>query len=291
MSYGARAATDWGLIGEGTPTGGAGLDPREESPQPNGIRQGRFYDISQAAVGQNAPSTTGITLLNAKYSGVENLTLNAWNFYADDIANSVYLDGDYVIPVKSLKSKVKISAQYLRQRGVGDEITVTPTSGPLNTRTSLDYSMLGAKVALGNKKWSVYGAFNSSSGDTYFFNGFGGDPAYTSTIFSRNAYRENVDAWKIGGSFSPIKGVKLMAHYADYGQSDTLGYGGLNVPSQTDAKELDLIAVWKPNKEWLLKAFYADRTSEYNGATPPSGPGGSDKTQEHFRVIAQYNFN
>lgn len=284
MSFGARAATDWGLIGEGTPTGGAG-----NNPTAGDIGQGRFYDIGEIATGTAGTSTTGIMLLNAKYSGVENLTLSGWNYYADDIANSMYFQADYAMPVKSLKSKLKFSGQYLRQRGTGDEITVGAT-GPESV--SLDYDMFGGKVALGNKKWSLYGAFNSSSGDSYFWNGVGGDPAYTSTIFSRNAYRENVDAWKVGGSFSPMKGVKLMAHYADYGKSDTLGYGGAALPAQTDATELDLIAVWKPRKDLMLKAIYADRTSEYKGVTggprPPANI--ADKTQEHFRIIGVYNF-
>jgi hypothetical protein len=286
MSFGARAATDWGLIGERAPTAGAAINPVKER---GGIGQGRFFDISQMVRGPNAPSTTGITVLNASYTGVENLTLNAWNYYADDIANSVYLDGDYAVPIKSLKSKLTFSAQYLRQRGVGDKITNGTFGG---TNDDLDYSLLGGKVALGNKKWGVYGAFNSSSGDTWFLNAFGGDPAYTSTIFSRNAYRESVDAWKIGGRFSPMKGVNLIAQYADYGQSDSLGYFGpasnpKPISPQTDATELDLIAVYKPTKAWTLRLFYADRTSEYNGAAKPPG---TESKQEHVRFIAQYDF-
>jgi hypothetical protein len=290
MSFGARAATDWGLIGEGTPTAGAGNNPTQGP-----IGQGRFYDIGEIATNVSGTSTSGIFMVNAKYSGIENLTLSGWNYYTDDIANSMYFDGEYVVPIKSMKSKLKFSGQYLRQRGTGDEITVNPGSTFANINESLDYDMLGAKVALGNKKWSIYGAVNSSSGDTYFWNGVGGDPAYTSTIFSRNAYRENVDAWKVGGSFSPMKGVKLMAHYADYGQSDTLGYGGTaRRQAQTDATELNLIAVWKPRKDLTLRAIYADRTSEYDGVIP-SPPGGSftgpEGKQEHFRIIGVYNFN
>ncbi len=34
----------------------------------------------------------------------------------------------------------------------------------------------------------------------------------------------------------------------------------------------------------MLKAFLADRTSEYNGIE------GKDLTQSHFRVIASYNY-
>ena len=288
MSYGARAATDWGLIGEATPTAGAARDPREEGP--DGISQGRFYDISEIVAGPNAESTTGITVLNATYKGVENLTLSGWNYYADDIANSMYFQADYAIPIKSMKSKLTFSGQYLRQRGKGDELAVDiGDSSTTADDQSLDYNLAGAKIALGNKKWAVYGAANSSSGDSYFLNAFGGDPAFTSTIFSRNAYRENVDAWKVGGRFSPMKGVNLIAQYADYGQSDTIGYrGNPNSVANTDAKELDLIAVYKPRKDVTLRMFYAKRTSEYDGTAP--GPGGTDKKQAHVRFIAQYDF-
>ncbi len=286
MSFGARAATDWGLIGERTPTAGAAVNPVKEA---GGIGQGRFFDISQMVRGTNAPSTTGITVLNATYKGGENLTLAGWNYYADDIANTMYFQGDYAMPVKSMKSKLTFSGQYMRQRATGDKIANGTFGG---TNDDLDYDLLGAKVALGNKKWGVYAAANSSSGDTWFLNAFGGDPAYTSTIFSRNAYRENVDAWKVGGRFSPMKGVNLIAQYADYGKSDSLGYFGpaTNPPPispETDAKELDLIAVYKPQKDVTLRLFYAQRTSEFNGAAKPPG---TESKQAHVRFIAQYDF-
>lgn len=291
MSYGARAATDWGLIGEGTPTAGAARDPREEGP--GGIQQGDFLEIGELVTGSSNQSNSEIFVVNATYKGFENLALSGWNYFSDDIANSMYFQADYSIPVKSLKSKLTLSGQYLRQRGEGDEITVNKNNPILNDDESLDYDMFGARIALGNKKWGIFAAGNTSDGDTYFFNGFGGDPAFTSTIFSRNAYRENVDAWKVGGRFSPFKGVKIIAQYADYGQSDTLGYGGRNLKSNTDAEEFNLIGIYKPRKDLTLRMFYAMRTSEYDDITDGSAngtPGGDDKEQSHIRFIAQYDF-
>lgn len=86
----------------------------------------------------------------------------------------------------------------------------------------------------------------------------------------------------MGASFSPMKGVKLMANYANYGKSDTTGPGGAT--ALKDAEEFDVVAVYKPNKDWMFKTFYANRTSEYDGA------GGTERTQGHWRVIATYKF-
>lgn len=54
----------------------------------------------------------------------------------------------------------------------------------------------------------------------------GYDPAYTSTTFSRNAYRENVNAWGVRGKYEFIKGLTFRADYVDYGKSDSVGSVG-----------------------------------------------------------------
>jgi len=264
MSFGARSMTEFGLVGERTPTAGAAINPAS-------IGQAEFHPIRAVVPGASAQDTNGITLVNATYKGFKNVTLSAWDFYADDIANNIYLEGDWVIPSEAWKGKFKLSAQFLNQSDEGDSLA-----------GKLDYSMFGLKASFGTKKWSVYAAANKSEGDTWFLNAFGGDPAYTSSIFSRNAYRENVDAYKVGVSFSPMKGVKLMANYANYGQSDSLGFGGL--AAAKDAEEFDLVAVYKPNKDWMFKTFYANRTSEYDGV------GGAERTQGHWRAIVTYKF-
>jgi len=153
-------------------------------------------------------------------------------------------------------------------------------------RGDLDFDLFGLKAGVGGKGWSVWGAFNSSSGDTAFLNAWGGDPAYTSTIFSRNAYRENVDAWGIGFKYKIMPGLVFVAKHMRYGKSDTLGFGPRRVQPQDDADETNLVLTWKPKqvKGLMLRTFYANRTSEYDGA------GGVDRTQSHWRVIAAYKF-
>jgi hypothetical protein len=76
-----------------------------------------------------------------------------------------------------------------------------------------------------------------------------------------------------------------MLSHADYGQSDSVGrFGPNNVEAVTDAKETDVVLVYKPMKELMLKLFHANRTSEYDDY------GGVERTQAHTRLVASYSF-
>ncbi|MCU7852578.1 MAG: OprD family outer membrane porin [Candidatus Thiodiazotropha sp. (ex Monitilora ramsayi)] len=271
MSFGSRAMTDFGLIGEGTKTAGAAI-------KSSLIGQATFHEISTATFGSGAPDTDGITVANAAYTGWKNTKIGLWDYYVDDIANNVYLHADTMIPMDGMK--LKLSGQYLTQQETGDQFAGV-----------LDFDLFGLKAALGSKKWSVYGAVNSSGGDTAMLNAWGGDPAYTSSIFSRNEYRKNVDAYKIGASYKIMKNLIVKVSYANYGKSETsaprkvLGLSGPGmVAPQTDAYETDIVLVYKPIKNLMLKAFLANRGSEYDGIE------GKDLTQNHFRVIASYKY-
>lgn len=273
MSFGSRAMTDFGLIGEGTGTAGA-------ATRPDLIGQADFHKISEITLGDGAESTNGITVFNASYSGLKNVAgfkkidLSFWDYYADEISNNLYLQADAVYPLKGLK--LKLGAQYLLQRDIGD-----------SRAGDLDFNLFGAKVALGGKGWSLFAGYNHSSGDTGFLNAYGGDPAYTSSIFSRNEYRENVDAYKLGFKYKIFKPFTVIASYANYGKSDSLGrIGGVGsgLTAREDAEEFDLIWVYKPAKAWMLKLFTAWRTSEYDGSN------GKQLTQAHTRLIGSVSF-
>jgi hypothetical protein len=277
MSFGARAMTDWGLIGEGTQTAGATV-------LPSSIGQAEFHDISLIATGDDSADTDGISVFGATYKGIKGAEISAWNYYADDISNSFYLEGSYGMPVAGLK--MKLMAQYLNQNEVGDLVADSNQTGTLNFADGIDYDLFGLKAVLKGSNWMAFAAFNRSWGDTGFFNAWGGDPTYTSSIFSRNAFREGVSAYKIGAKFDFMKNLFLMVSHADYGQSDSKGrLPGLGVVTPiTDAKETDLVLVYKPMKGLMLKLFHANRTSEYDGTN------GKELTQAHTRFVAAYNF-
>jgi len=277
MSYGSRAATDWSLIGEKTKT--AGVARPMETQSATGIVQAEFHSLAEGAgVTEN---TAGMTVVGATYKGVKGLKISLYDYYAWDIANMIYADIDYKFPVVK-GTKIALSAQYLQQSEVGDKLAGT-----------LNYNLMGAKAKIGNKKWSVYAAYNQSNdkdndGNTFvksgFLNAWGADPAYTSSLFSRNAYRQDVSAYKVGGHYTIMKGLKIIASYANYGKSKTLGYGGSNLVANNDATEADIILAYKPTKAWMIKVFNAIRTSEYDTSAT------AEKKMNHFRVVAWYNF-
>ncbi|MDQ7062117.1 MAG: OprD family outer membrane porin [Sulfurimonas sp.] len=272
MSYGSRSATDFMLIGENTGTAGV----IGKTVQQGGTReQAKFINLG---TGAGVAETNGMTAFNVTYKMGKNLKLSVWDYIADDISNTIYADVVYKIPVMK-GTKLALSAQYLTQSEEGAQLAGT-----------MDFSMYGAKAKVGNKKWSAYLAYNSSDDSTAtrsgFHNAFGADPAYTSSLFSRNAYREDVSAYKIGGHYTIMKGLKIIASHADYGESKTLASGaGLAAQAATnDATETDIIIAYKPTKAWMLKIFNAIRKSEYSDATALG------REMNHFRVVASYTF-
>lgn len=287
MSFGSRAAADWGMIGERTGTAGVASqlinDPANQySPTPNMSlnKQAEFMSMSEAAGfgGSEGRSVIGLT-----YSGIKNLQADLWIYHAYDIANDFYGELKYKIPVAKGMA-VKLGAQYLTQKDTGDSL-----AGEIN------FNMFGLKAAIGTKKWGAFVALNSSGDknnarEGQYFNAWGADPAYTSSIFSRNAYREDVDAYKIGAHYVIMKGLKLMVSYADYGKSKTqqaniMASPGTNL--HNNAYEVDTVLVYKPTKKWMFKLFNARRLSEYNNNTSAATDGAR---QNHYRLIASYTF-
>ncbi|ABB44588.1 hypothetical protein Suden_1310 [Sulfurimonas denitrificans DSM 1251] len=275
MSMGSRAATDFGLIGEGTTTGGAAT---KFIQQGGVVEQAEFISMSRVA-GLNGNSD-GRTVIGATYSGVKNLKADLWAYHSDEIVNDYYAEVGYKILLDE-EMAVSLNAQYLMQKDTGSSLA-----------GQKDFNMMGAKIALDTKKWGIYAALNKSgdqkdaASEKGYFNAWGADPAYTSTIFSRNAYRDDVEAYILGGHYVIIKGMKFMVDYANYGKSDTKAANGALV-AKDDAYEIDIALNYKYNENWLFRVFNSRRVSEYNGIL--SG-GITERRQNHYRAVVAYTF-
>ncbi len=271
MSYGSRSTTDWGLIGEGTGTAGSSQKPVNVGGK---FEQAKFHNIGTAG---GVERTDGMTAANISYNMSKNLKLSLWDYYAHDIANMIYADVSYKMPVMK-GTALTLQAQYLDQSNIGKDL-----------KGDLDFSMYGAKAKIGNKNWSAYLAYNASNdsdSNKGFLNTWGSDPAYTSSLFSRNQYRDNVSAYKIGGHYVITKGLKFLASYANYGKSQTLFKG--SKAALNDATEIDIILAYKPLKALTLKIFNTIRVSEYDEVVLSGKV--KDREMNHFRVIAAYKF-
>lgn len=251
MAYGTRAPVEFALIGEGTKTAGATQNALE-------IR-GRFLPIEQQILANTTTKTNGVTGFSLTNSSLKNTTLRIWDFYAHDIINMLYFDATYQNTYNDLP--YSLSAQYLNVHSVGENLA----SAWLDADSA---NLFGLKVDIAYKNIVAYIAYNHS-GDAKLLNPFGGDPAYTSSFFSRNAYRANVDAYKIGVNIALAKNFKIIASHADYGRSTTEGAflpsKPVEAPAQAkaDAKESALLFSYNPIESINVLSGIIYKTSEY----------------------------
>jgi len=262
MAYGSRSAADYGLIGEFTGTGGMAQSPFKD------IERGKYNTISDI-VGDD--DVGGVAVFGMKKT-FENFKLEIWDYYIKDALNDIYLEVEY--PFYDNKGySAGLHFQFINQN-VDDKYDAIYGG-----------NFYGVKLSTQMKKLKLNFAYNKKDDEGGFLNPSGANPGYTSSIFSRNEYRSGVSAYKISALYPIAKGFKIIASYADYGQSDmTLKRKGKPaLASQTDAKESNIILVYKPMKALTFKLFNAIRTSEFSTAK-------AERKQNHTRLIVNYSF-
>ena len=266
MAYGSRAAADFGLIGEKTGTAGMVVSPFKNPKKY--INRGLYKSIDET-VGTN--DSSGI-LVAGYEKRIRKFNFKVWDFLIDDIANNLYAEGTYKFPLGGKGKVFKLSGQAWNQTISNDAFK--PKYGGL---------LLGVEALL---KWkTVVGKLAYTAKDEGgLLNAWGANPGYTSSIFSRNEYRGDVNAYKATLVYMPMKGLKMMVSYADYGKSSMkLGRKGKTpLAPQTDATERDFAIIYKPRNDIMIKLFNADRVSEYSI--------GDKKSQNHTRLIINYAF-
>ena len=267
MAYGSRSAADFGLIGEKTATAGMGLNPFKD------IERGKYTKISDIL----DDDANGVVVLGARKI-FETFKMELWDFYIKDTLNTVYAEIEY--PFYHAKGYgVAIHFQYLNQK-VEDKFDPGSIYGG---------NFYGVKLSTKMKKLKVNFSYNKKDDTGAFLNVSGANPGFTSSIFSRNEYRTGVSAYKITAMYPIMKGLKVIASYANYGQSDmTLNRSKPGAPkpalaSQTDAKETNIVLAYKPMKNLTFKLFNASRTSEFHTAA-------KERKQHQTRLIVNYNF-
>jgi hypothetical protein len=263
MAYGARALTSFSLIGEKTTTSGATSLASKH--------RGTFFNMGALAYANSTDGSndnSGLKIVGLETTAIPYTTLQMWDYHATDVANTFYADFSTKYPLDN-GAKLLLGAQYIYQNG----------QMPNNEETRAIY---GAKIGIANNGLTLLAATNRSNSNA-LINPYGGDPAYTSSIFSRNEYRANVDAYKLTAKYKVPKlygaypkNLSLIATYADYGKSDTAIPGFTT--KTNDATERDLVLLCKPTKKFTIKLFNALRTTETN------------RRQDHTRVVLSYKF-
>ena len=261
ISLGTSSMPNYGLIGEHTASAGTVVHITKKN---------EYLNIGEIA-GLDK-KTSGITML-AYSTDIDRVNLELINYYAYGISNILYIESSLKYKFGSLK--MRYSFQLLNQIGVGD-------TNPID---NLSATMLGAKIKVKYKKLTSSIALNRSYGDT-FFNFFGLDPAFTSSIFSKNSYRKDVTAYKVMLLYNLNKNWKTLITHSNYGQSKTVNIKGWSPID--DATETDIALIYKPTKNFTIKLLKILRVSEYNGVIVKGDK--NDRTMDTFRLGVGYKF-
>jgi len=268
MAYGSKSLTDFGLIGDGSLTAGASVASKNHRAE--------FLNMGALALAKSTKSgivlgknTNGVSAisLNYKKSG---LSTRLWQYIAYDISKISYADIDYTLPLKAKGLKLQLSSQAMYE----------------NYDNSMNISsanVVGAKVGFLYAKTKLFLAYNHSN-SSKFLTPWGGDPAYTSSVFSKNAYRPDVTAVKIIGSYK----IPDFQGALPKNMSLTVAHGNFSKSSlknaQKDATETDIALKYKPKKNILFKLANVQRETEFDGYK------GKEKTQNMTKFVMKYKF-
>ena len=243
---------------------------------------GMFNNMGQYAIGRN---TAGVSILAGTYSGIAGLKLQLWDYYAHDILNLVYAEGNYAL---SLSNGVApyVAAQYIKENDVG---------GKYLGKVKSDF--IAGKVGVKVANFDFYGAMSHNSKDAASaINGgtispWGGSPAYTQGMVTRHQFMAGTDAWKLSGGYDwKAFGINLntSAFYTSYKMDALNGYA---IGQAWTAKEYGADVIFTPqtvkNLQFRVRANHAGDFYHYAGGTAAQN---GSITWDEYRFIVNYNF-
>ena len=228
---------------------------------------GHFADMGVVALGANT-DTLGVTTGAVIYKGIENVTLQAWDYYAHDILNAIYLQADYKL------SAVKLSAQYINESDVGDALAGSVDSNYWAVKAGTSFGGLSGYVAYSQTADSDNASMNGG-----ILTPWGGMPAFTQGMVTRHMFFSDTNAWKAAATYKFADlGIKASAYYVEFdvGQSNTYKAGQAWTATESGFDiQYDVAAVKGLNLR--LRANF-----------PRDFAPGLD--WDEYRVIANYNF-
>ena len=245
---------------------------------------GEFVNMGTYALGK---STAGVSVAAVSYSGVKNLKLQVWDYYAHDILNALYAQADYSWTcLLSDSVKPYVAAQLIKEDNVGE-----------NYAGDVNGLYWGAKVGAKVENFNAYVAYsqttendeNEGALSNAIITPWGGMPAFTQGMVTRHMFLAGTKATKVAASynwktFGPD--LKTVAYYASFNMAKNNGY------TENDASEAGFDIIYKPefvkNLNLRLRGNFADDfyVSETNTDATKNGA----VSWSEYRLIANYNF-
>lgn len=243
---------------------------------------GGFVNMGTYALGH---STNGVSVASATYTGIKDLKVQLWDYYAHDILNAVYGELNYNMTLDSMAPY--IGAQVIKENEVGDKLA-----------GNIDGLYWGAKAGVKLGGFDVYAAYSQTSKNSAqdiagsntgtanaIITPWGGMPAYTQGMVTRHQFMAGTKAAKVAGTYSfKDMGTNLSTtlYYASFDMDENSGYGIART-----ATEAGFDAIYYPeavkNLQLRLRGNFPRKFAE---SSTTSG----DKGWNEYRFIVNYNF-
>jgi imipenem/basic amino acid-specific outer membrane pore len=239
---------------------------------------GNFKTMGEVALGGNT-DTSGVTVGAVVYKN-EGLSLQAWDYYAWDILNALYLSADYGWKVGDTVA-LKASAQYINQTDVGDNLVTD--LGASGVDSNYWAAKLGASAGAlsGYVAYSATGDSDGSATNGGIITPWGGMPAYTQGMVTRHMFLADTKTWKVAGTykFNELLGanVKATAYYCSF---DVGAGNGYSTGDAWTAKEAGFDIQYQATKDLNLR-LRANYPTDFSA----TGTG-----WDEYRLIANYSF-
>lgn len=231
----------------------------------------KFESMSIAALGNSNPigdeavSTVAVIFSNEDLG----LTLQAWDYYAYEIVNAIYLQADYGI------NSLALSAQYWTYSTMGKLEDTLNSLG-----TDIDYSVYGLQAGYEISKATITAGFNKVSDDKMGASLFGTWGAYPEFVFADETwfYSYGTDA-KDSTAYSLALDYDFSQLGLD-GLTSTLKYVKFDLENDDlDSDIIDILADYALNDNFSVGATYENSSSDTDAFN-----------RDIFKLRATYNF-
>jgi hypothetical protein len=240
---------------------------------------GEFKNMGAYAINE---STEGVSVLSATHAINKNLKVQLWDYYAHEIMNTIYAQGDasWNCLVTDMV-KPSLSMQAIKEDAIGDELMGKIDS--LYWAAKFDAKIQNLTLSLAYSQTESNSATEAAVNNA-IVSPWGGMPAFTQGMVTRHMFLAGTDASKIAASYNfKDLGANVLAtlYYANFDMAKNNGY------TYNDASETGFDIIFKPavvkNLELRLRANYAD---DFHVANTTGYTTGWDE----YRFIANYNF-
>ncbi len=242
-------------------------------------KNGYFQNMGKAALG-DAAQNSGVAAAAVIYKGIPGLTLQVWDYYAQEILNAVYAQADYswkclLNPAATMTGSV----QYIKESDMHDTLNLSSAS------------YYGAQLAMKAGSFNAAAAYSSTGkNSSSSFNGsvlspWGGMPAFTQGMVTRHQFFADTTAYKLSAGYNLKSAlgqdITASAYYASFKVGTDNSYTKKVTTSEPGFDIIYNDAGIKNLQLRLRGNFPNDFRKEASGQTT---------SWNEYRFIANYNF-